>query len=62
MSTSFFEKYYTDWHEVDEDMRAIIACDGVWNQGTMIGIACRNLHNTPADSGYYVASRLIYLS
>ena len=48
--------YYTDWHDVDEDMRAIIAHDGVWNQGTMIGIMCRNLHNTPADSGYNVAS------
>ena len=52
----FSKKYYTDFHNVDEDLRAIVAHGGVWNNQTSVGIALRNVIDTSTTIGDSVAS------
>ena len=54
--------YYTDWHNVDEDLTTIPYQGGQWNYGNSDGIVYRDLLDVPTNSGDDVASRLIYLS
>ena len=54
--------YYTDLHEVDEDMVTISNQGGMWPNGNHVGIMYRTMNDTPTSSPDYVASRLIYLS
>ena len=59
--------YYTDYHDVDENLVTIPYYGGHWNGGwsggdSGVGIAGRNLHDSTAITSVYVASRLIYLS
>ena len=55
-------RYYTDYHEVDEDMTAIVRCGGGHYAANAAGIARRNLYDAPSYTLGFVASRLIYLS
>ena len=54
--------YYTDYHDVDEDMRTFTyqGCD--WIPGSGAGITIRYLYSIPTEAWDGVASRLIYLS
>ena len=54
--------YYTDIHNVDEDLRAITDQGGEWLAGNTSGIMDRFMTDSPTVSGDWVASRLIYLS
>ena len=54
--------YYTDYHHVDEDNRAIAHIGGRWADKNNCGVFLRAMTNTPTSSGDWVASRLIYLS
>jgi hypothetical protein len=47
---------YTDYHEVDEDMRAIVAQGGSWWEDGGTGVAMRCMNNSPTSSIDYVAS------
>ena len=56
-------KYYTDWHDVDEDLRTILMHGGYWVHDVFTGIAHRDMEDSPTTNYYdIVASRLIYLS
>ena len=55
--------YYTDGHNVDEDMMTISIHGGYWDHGIFTGIARRSMNDSPtAKPDGTVASRLIYLS
>ena len=54
--------YYTDYHDVDEDVRTISGCGGQWVFTIRTGVASRDLYDSSTTSKGYVASRLIYLS
>ena len=40
-------KYYTDYHDVDEDLRTISICSGCWNTGSRIGVTYRSMNDLP---------------
>lgn len=50
-------RYYTDWYNVDEDMSAIPAQGGRWNDEAFVGIAFRYLYQTPTVMLDTVASK-----
>ena len=54
--------YYTDQHNVDEDLTAIVDYSGSWTYKSMGGIACRTMTDIHSNVSEHVASRLIYLS
>ena len=54
--------YYTDYHEVDENMVTIAEQGGRWHFGSVIGITQRHMDNDTTTTFEFVASRLIYLS
>ena len=54
--------YYTDGHNVDEDIRTIIDQGGRYDHDTWAGITSRYIYDDPSYSTFSVASRLIYLS
>ena len=47
---------YTDWHDVDEDLRTGVRQGGEWNQGIEVGIAYLVMYETPTALGEIVAS------
>ena len=47
--------YYTDWHDVDEDVRTISLQGGTWSRYTT-GITDHVLSDSPTGSGIHVAS------
>jgi len=49
-------KYYTDSHNVDEDLTTITRLGGHWNHSGPAGIALRSLDNSPTVSFDTVAS------
>ena len=49
-------KYYTDAHNVDEDLTAISRDGGWWNHETQAGAAHRDLYHPSTFNTYYVAS------
>lgn len=51
-----FRKYYTDDHDVDEDMRTICTHGGQW-VNTSAGITMRTMNDTPTSSWDHVASK-----
>ena len=53
----FSKKYYTDSHNVDEDIRAISLYDGDWTTGIAAGITMRYMGDSPSNSFEHVASR-----
>ena len=48
--------YYTDGHDVDEDLTIICKCGGRWNDEPFVGIAFRDLLDTPSYTLDFVAS------
>ena len=54
--------YYTDWHNVDEDLTAIAEQSGGWTGTTGAGVTERYMKEIPSEDVSHVASRLIYLS
>ena len=42
-------KYYTDWHDVDEDSKTIVNHGGGWTNEAQVGIMLRYLWG---DKGY----------
>ena len=48
--------YYTDWHDVDEELRTFTRLGGHWNDASSAGIAYRFLYDAPTESGDGVAS------
>ena len=50
-------KYYTDTHDVDEDLRAMFAYSGHWDNGAAAGVVIRYVDDLPSDNYYdFVAS------
>ena len=48
---------YTDYHDVDEDLRTISLQGGRWINELIGGITERNMSDSPTSSGDYVASK-----
>ena len=48
--------YYTDYHDVDEDLKTIPIYGGWWTSNDMAGISERNVRSTPFNTYDYVAS------
>lgn len=48
-------KYYSDHHDVDEDMKAITAQGGDWGDDIRVGAARRTMNDTPTAVGGAVA-------
>ena len=47
---------YTDWHDVDEETRAITDQGGSWGYENIAGVALRNLIDATASTFNHVAS------
>ena len=54
--------YYTDYHNVDEDMVTLTYLGESWSYSTRTGLMRRDVDASPAAVWDIVASRLIYLS
>ena len=54
--------YYTDIHDVDEDLRTAAGYGGWWGEESWTGIFRSSIDNVPTLASGAVASRLIYLS
>ena len=52
----FSKKYYTDWHDVDEDLRTIAIQGGAWTDISYAGITHRDPWNSPSAISGDVAS------
>ena len=48
-------KYYTDFHDVDEDSKTITSQGGRWGYEDMAGIARRTTNDTPTSVSDVVA-------
>ena len=57
-------RYYTDFHDVDEDKTTIAAYGGFWNEDRRTGLYRTSMNGwvNKDHSVIDVASRLIYLS
>ena len=49
-------KYYTDYHDVDEELRTGVRQGGEWNNGNTDGIARRDMFVDPTATEDIVAS------
>ena len=49
-------KYYTDLHDVDEELRTISVHGGYWNEGEFVGVTRRHMYDNPITLGFFVAS------
>lgn len=54
--------YYTDQHNVDEDLRTISNYGDAWAMGNWAGVTRRTMNDSPTTTLDDAASRLIYLS
>ena len=54
--------YYTDHHDVDEDLRTAAEYGGWWGEESWTGIFRSSIYNVPTLASDTSASRLIYLS
>ena len=50
-------KYYTDNHDVDEDLKTIGVVGGSWSHVSGVGIADRNMIDPPTNAHIAVASK-----
>ena len=57
-SRHLFEKYYTDWHDVDEDSKTILYQGGYWPDGTTtrVGVLRRAMDYVANTTDNIVAS------
>ena len=53
----FLEKYYTDQHNVDEDLRTISNYGDAWAMGNWAGVTRRTMNDSPTTTLDDVASR-----
>ena len=52
-------KYYTDWHDVDEETRTILAYGGYWDtwgKSEAAGMMCRHMYDIHTNTYDVVAS------
>ena len=49
-------RYYTDWHDVDENERTNVSQGGMWTRGNQAGIALRYITDTSSHTSDTVAS------
>ena len=54
--------YYSDEHDVDEELMTILIHGGSWGYGSWAGIMYREMYSTLTTVHSSIASRLIYLS
>ena len=59
MSTSKDIINYTDYHDVDEDIRTIMLHGAAWSYHSTAGIVFRYLNDTPAGNNASVASSTV---
>ena len=52
------KKYYTDWHDVDEELRTITILGGFWSHGDFAGFYDRSMDNSGLEE-YSGASKKI---
>ena len=52
----FSKKYYTDYHDVDEELRTIIPQGGSWWENDGVGVAFRRMIDPPTITHDDVAS------
>ena len=52
----FLKKYYTDWHDVDEDRMTITRLGSGWTENLTAGVMKRELYQYSSDSALDVAS------
>ena len=45
---------YTDDHDVDEDMAAILAQGAMWIHNTWAGVMARDMYADPSDLSFYI--------
>lgn len=57
LCAGILERYYTDSHNVDEDLRTITYQGGRWLAVSTGGITMREMYDSPTSSGDYVASK-----
>ena len=48
--------FYTDWHEVDEDLRTICKCGGRWGAESSEGVTYRQMDSNSTHTSDIVAS------
>ena len=48
-------KYYTDWHDVDEEFKTITDYGGYWLEQSMVGVMDRNMYDPTTTSASNVA-------
>jgi len=48
--------YYTDWHNVDEDMVTLVYHGGRWQSATNVGVTYRDTDETPTHVSDTIAS------
>lgn len=62
--------YYTDYHDVDEDLTSVSMSGRCWDSENVAGIAHRGMSRDPSDLSYNVAykdknttlsSRMVFL-
>ena len=51
--------YYTDWHDVDEDVMTIASHGCHRNMDSWAGVICRDAQYIPTDFGGYAASSTV---
>ena len=51
------QKYYTDNHDVDEDLRTITNYGGQWDYETRVGVMCRDMWYSSVAIDNVVASK-----
>ena len=49
-------KYYTDEHDVDEDLRTIASCNGNWPNENLAGVTFRHMNDIHINTYNFVAS------
>ena len=56
MSTLETIKYYTDWHNVDEDMTTVPVQGGMWDYESGVGITRQDTDRISSQLADFVAS------
>jgi len=56
VSTSKIFLNYTDYHDVDEEMRTIVRLGGYWRHDISAGVALRDVAGGPSELSNVVAS------
>ena len=49
-------RYYTDYHDVDEEIVTIVPQGGQWDYENSVGVMCRDICDSLSHVTYHVAS------